>query len=469
MICGGDVMRSCSIDRNGWLPKNHGTIIVLALVMLCGVLGILLVRPGTTADVWAHVYRVDAMFNGDVLARPVHAASDYHPDATQNVGGWIGEDVVAFSLANDRDYVSGLVDPASISTCNGTRCEVPFDNTAVYPPFAYLPQIAAFLVGLLLRLNAVCRFYMAEMFQLVVYLVSVWACLRLLTGDALRWFRWLAGILAVWMAMPFSFMFSPDSTLVAMSLPLACLLVRCAEGDRFGAVHCAALVAAAGIITLAKFAYAPCLLMVLLPMAIRRRMNASSRLILIGGCTLAVLLLLAWVSVGTGFATNPSRVPYVEVARRRRELLTAPHMFLPRMLYSIVSLQGWSWWEPPLLFLFWALSATALLLTVIVWRKDRRYLLFWLTSWATTAGCVTLIYAAVWMQFTLDGQQGVIGINSRYFLPLVPVLAMQCAAALRSVHQHVMNKSVAGVYCPPAPRMCHRRERRKNCQPRAAG
>lgn len=29
----------------------------------------------------------------------------------------------------------------------------------------------------------------------------------------------------------------------------------------------------------------------------------------------------------------------------------------------------WSWWEPPLLFLFWMLSITALTLTVIAWRK----------------------------------------------------------------------------------------------------
>ncbi|MBT1175906.1 DUF2142 domain-containing protein [Bifidobacterium sp. LC6] len=450
-FCDGGVMCSYSIDRNGWLPRNRGSIIVLVFVMLCGVLGILLVRPGTTADVWAHVYRVDAMLNGDVLARPVRATSDYHHDAMRNMGGWVSGDVIAFSLVNDRDYVSGLVDPVSITTCYGRRCEVPFNNTAVYPPFAYLPQLAAFAVGRLLRSSTTIQFYLAEILQLGVYFASVCACLRLLSGNVLRWFRWLAGLLAVWMAMPFSFMFSPDSTLAALSLPLACLMVRCVEGNRFSAKDCVVLVSISGIITLAKFAYAPFLLMVLLPMAVYRRMDIRSRLILIGGCAISVLLLLAWVSVGTGFATNPSRVSYVEVVRRRQELLAAPQLFLLRMLYSVIRLQGWSWWEPPLLLLFWTLSIMALTLTVIAWRKNRRCLLFWLTAWVAAAGCVMLIYVAVWMQFTLDGQQGVIGINSRYFLPLVPLLAMQCAAALQSIRQDIVNKPVTSVLRSPAP------------------
>ena len=83
-----------------------------------------------------------------------------------------------------------------------------------------------------------------------------------------------------------------------------------------------------------------------------------------------------------------------------------------------------------------------------------RCLLFWLMVWAAVAGSVTLIYVAVWMQFTLDGQRGVIGINSRYFLPLVPLLAMQCAAALQSICQDVMDKPVTSVPWPLAPRIC---------------
>ncbi|MBW3078744.1 DUF2142 domain-containing protein [Bifidobacterium sp. 81T8] len=145
-------------------------------------LGIVLTPPGSTPDVWAHVYRVDAMLNGDVIARPVRTASDYHPDAEHNTGGWVDDDVIAFSLANDRHYVSGLVNASSVTVRDGRRSEVPFDNTAVYPPIAYLPQLAAFAVGRLLRLDAAWRFYLAEVFQLVVYLAAVWIGLRLLAG-----------------------------------------------------------------------------------------------------------------------------------------------------------------------------------------------------------------------------------------------------------------------------------------------
>ncbi|NEG71122.1 DUF2142 domain-containing protein [Bifidobacterium ramosum] len=232
-------------------------------------------------------------------------------------------------------------------------------------------------------------------------------------------------------------MFSPDSTVVALSLLLACMLVRCLQTDRLGTGDCVLLIGVTGVLALSKFAYALCLLMALLPMIAHHRMPMRSRLILVTGCVLSVMLLLAWLKFGTGFATNPSRVPYDEVLRRQRELLAAPHGFLPRMFSSIVRLQGWSWWEPPLLFLFWTLTVAALMMTVIVWRHDRQRLLFWLMSWTAIMGCVTLVYAAIWTQFTLTGQAGVVGINSRYFLPLVPPLVMQCADALRAIRRNL--------------------------------
>ncbi|PJM79006.1 DUF2142 domain-containing protein [Bifidobacterium scaligerum] len=418
--------------------QGRTPVIVLVLVLLCGVLGIVTVPPGSTPDVWAHVYRVDAMLNGDVIARPVRAMSDYHPNAAHNTGGWVNDDVIAFSLANDRHYVSGLVDAASITVNDGHRSEVPFDNTAVYPPIAYLPQLSAFVVGRLLHLNVTWQFYLAEVFQLAVYLMAVWIGLRVLAGiPSSRWFRMLAGLLAVCLALPDSFMFSPDSTVVALSLPLTCMLIRCLQADRLEAGDCVLLIGLTGILALSKFAYAPCLLMALMPIITHRRMPMRSRLILVAGCVLSVMLLLTWLKFGTGFATNPSRVPYNEVLRRQRELLAAPHRFLPRMFYSIVRLQGWSWWEPPLLFLFWMLALAALMLTVIVWRRDRQRLLFWLMSWTTIMGCVTLVYVAIWTQFTLTGQAGVVGINSRYFLPLVPPLAMQCADALHAIRENL--------------------------------
>lgn len=414
------------------------SVVVLVLVLLCGMLGIATVSPGSTPDVWAHVYRVDAMLNGDVIARPVRATADYHPDAAHNTGGWVDDDVVAFSLANDRHYVSGLVDAASITVHDGRRSEVPFDNTAVYPPIAYLPQLTAFAVGRLLRLDVAWRFYLAEVFQLAVYLTAVWIGLRVLVGiPSSRWFRLLTGVLSVCLAVPDSFMFSPDSTVVALSLPLACMLVQCLQTDRLGTGDCVLLAGTTGILALSKFAYAPCLLMALLPMLAHHRMPMRSRCILVAGCVLSVMLLLTWLKLGTGFATNPSRVPYSEVLRRQQTLLSAPHMFLPRMFSSIVRLQGWSWWEPPLLFLFWTLTVATLMITAVVWRRDRRRLLFWLTSWMTIMGCVTLVYVAIWTQFTLTGQAGVVGINSRYFLPLVPPLVMQCVDALRAIRRNL--------------------------------
>ena len=42
--------------------------------------------PGHVPDIWAHVYRVDAILNGDIVARPVSSRSMLHNTENGVVG-----------------------------------------------------------------------------------------------------------------------------------------------------------------------------------------------------------------------------------------------------------------------------------------------------------------------------------------------------------------------------------------------
>lgn len=394
-------------------------------LLLCGTMGIVLLPPGSTPDVWAHVYRVDAIVNGDMLARPVHAASDEQPDAAHNVGGRVDDDMVRFSLAHKGSYVCGLVAPDSIAVDDGRTAEVPFDNTAVYPPSAYLPQLTAFALGKVLSLNASQRFYLAEAFMLATYVALACAGLMLLPCRRLP-----AIAVAMLMTVPASFAISADSQLDALALMFACLLYRCMQ-RRPSATLCLALSVTAGLLALAKLSYAPFALMPVVAVARHQHLPARQRLITLVGCAVSIALLLAWMLVGTGYATNPSRVSDAQIAVRKRMTLMNPWPLIRRIIGSIVRLQDWTWWESPLLLLFWLLMAAAIASALLAWRRrGTRQSVVWLLLWLLMAACVMLIYASVWLEFTTEQESGVGGINSRYFLPLVPLLVLQLADCL---------------------------------------
>ena len=44
-------------------------------------------KPGHVPDIWTHVYRIEAILNGDIIARPVTSRSLLHNAETGVVGG----------------------------------------------------------------------------------------------------------------------------------------------------------------------------------------------------------------------------------------------------------------------------------------------------------------------------------------------------------------------------------------------
>ena len=46
-------------------------VLVALCVLLEGMFFMTITKPGHVPDIWTHVYRIDSILNGDVIARPV--------------------------------------------------------------------------------------------------------------------------------------------------------------------------------------------------------------------------------------------------------------------------------------------------------------------------------------------------------------------------------------------------------------
>lgn len=59
-------------------------VLVALCVLLEGMFFMAVTKPGHVPDIWMHVYRIDSILNGDVIARPVTSRSMLHNTET----GW---------------------------------------------------------------------------------------------------------------------------------------------------------------------------------------------------------------------------------------------------------------------------------------------------------------------------------------------------------------------------------------------
>ena len=97
--------------------------------------------PGHIPDIWAHVYRVDGILNGDVLARPVTSLSKLH-NSNENVGGHVDWEWIDYSHEQDDGYDPNAVLVDTITASDDNGADVPYNNTATNSPIAYLPSSA---------------------------------------------------------------------------------------------------------------------------------------------------------------------------------------------------------------------------------------------------------------------------------------------------------------------------------------
>ena len=94
-------------------------VLVALCVLLEGMFFMTITKPGHVPDIWTHVYRIDSILNGDVIARPVTSRSMLHNTETGVVGGAVDRSWMQYSLEQykiTKDKVEEMITNISNKT-----------------------------------------------------------------------------------------------------------------------------------------------------------------------------------------------------------------------------------------------------------------------------------------------------------------------------------------------------------------
>ena len=200
-------------------------------VVLIGVWYMLTTAPGHVPDIWAHVYRIAGIINGDVTARPVDSVSCLH-GGTGNVGGHVDWEWIEYSqqyywIEYSQQYYDGydsaVVRPDSIDVSDDSGADVPYNNTATNSPVAYLPQLVGFGIGKMAGFSVDITYHLAEVLMLLTYTGCAAASVALLP----RW-RIIVGLVMMcpWLIRYSAFAISADSFTQALAFLFTGMVFR---------------------------------------------------------------------------------------------------------------------------------------------------------------------------------------------------------------------------------------------------
>lgn len=448
---------------------NRTSVPLFVVLTLCfgvpGIVGMTVLDIGHTPDVWTHVYRVSSILNGDLVARPVGAISRYHSNASENVGGAVDRDLVELSIEFYGNHDPGSVLSESVDWSTGDRVDVPFNNTAVYSPFAYLPQLLGFSLADVFGLNAVSTYYFGQAVMLLV-----WSILGASSVIMMPQYKGVMVAMLLFPAtwMPTSFAISADSFSLILCFLFAALVYRAIVlkplvglSIAIGIVGC--------LMAISKFSNAPLFMIACsIPFVRGLKSNISTNCAQQRGSQpfglikssyreafsrstfgfmwitifflIAVIIDVLWLLWGaSGFTTSPSIVSYEIVQARSHDIQGSIGTFLSAWFYSVIHVQGAYLFGREGVAVFWMglilgfIACTFVLLMSFAYDRSngfqplsqlqlQSWRLAFFCLWCCIVICVAALisYWALWSQYTPPGNLGVDGVQYRYFLPYLP-------------------------------------------------
>lgn len=324
------------------------------------------------------------------------------------------------------EWLQGIKHPFSAKP----EAFVGFQNTAIYPPVSYIPQILGIWLTRLLRASPLVMMYVGRVFNLIFWVAMVFLAVRLMPCQ--KWVPVLVGLMPMSIFLAASL--SADPLINGMSMMFVALLARAllGETDQLAPVEKVGIGLLSIGIGLAKIVYSPLVAMILLIPA--RKLGGAKRKVFfcITVIVCAAVVAVGWAYLIKGFIvtrewTNPpAQLSFVEhnpIAYLRILLRTmSPFWFS----YNSTQLVGVLGWLDTLLpdWIHWSYLAVTVLAAVVsdsegrTLRASERVIILILSLL-----CVVLVTTAEFVIWTPPGNPVVAGVQGRYFIPLlVPLL-----------------------------------------------
>ncbi|MBO0727621.1 MAG: DUF2142 domain-containing protein [Acidimicrobiaceae bacterium] len=430
-----------------WLHASPATWFLVVVVPF-GLAILALLPPSQGLDESNHFYRVYSITDGHIL--PVHQGNRW--------GGEIPACDIRYQMRvfSQAATPGGSIDARNfLSTppgCGNAPAKfVAFENTSLYSPVAYAPQVVGLWLSRATRLPLPVQFYAGRVLGLLTFVLIVYMALRAAPRGRL--------VLLVVAAMPMSVVeatgYSADGMTIALGLLSTALIIRCVAKEDAGIGTFAALGVALLALSLCKSTYfllAPLVLLVPGRMFPSRAWEAAAK-----GAVLAAVALVsfAWYE----------QVKDISLALWRPGVFISPRLQLEQILhrplwyahilfrsvaepgqdvttiggfvswFGFIRAQSAGWAGPPLVVIL--LGYFTLLIAYQI-EIGRRYafalprLLAALLPLVLTVGIWVAIFTAGVLTFEPVGNPDPNSFYGRYLLPIAAVPAISVAFLWRA-------------------------------------
>jgi len=414
--------------------------VFLALTCSFGLAVLAANPPFQAPDETDHYARVFQLSEGTLIGeKRARTAGGELPrpaiDATNTYG-------IPFHYENKMTYAlfRHWLHPVFVDWSQAPRAYHFFPHTVVYSPAAYLPQTAAVFVGRHLRIGPLGLMYLARLAAFGASVALGYAALRVLPI-----YRWTTLVLLLCPMSLYLFgSLASDGMLISGAALLVALLARLAvQRDRpAGPGEQAMQVALAGVLAVAKPVYLPLAgvaLFVTLPRLASMRSRALFCAAIVACCLLPAL---AWARVAVAmFVPGKGDVPLDPVAQMH-VVIGEPWAFLALVAHTIhvqypdtlrwmVGTLGWI--DTPMPGWFYPVFGFGVLGCLLLESDDARAVSGRLRAAMALAALasVLLIYVAQYGSWNPPGsREPIVGIEGRYFLPLLPLVVLSFPAVL---------------------------------------
>lgn len=398
-----------------------------------GMLFVLLVPPTQTADETTHFYRAYQLSEGHVLSKAYEQGfGDYMPEQIHAVSRQLFGDIPSHY---ERTFVYTQL-PALLKQKIdfNSRTFVHLEGATVYSPVGYLPQVVGILLCKLLWPSVALMYYAGRVLNLLLFLILVYVAIRLWPGN--KWILFAIALLPMTLSQAASF--SPDATINSLAfLTIAGVLYVAKRKERITPLTGVLLVAAIVLLSLCK----PVLFVlgILAFVCLRRHFVTKWGYALFIGAMVGGGLLATgiWNMQVKDYSAGIQHYYYngihIDEHKQLERIITHPTDFIRTLGDSYLSSNGdvvtrtlvgrLGWWDVdmPLWFLVCAYALVALAVVAAERTFSRREKL-------VTGGVFVLGWLAIsvvlYMTISAVGAPAIAGIQGRYFLAFLPLLAV---------------------------------------------
>ncbi len=411
-----------------------------------GLLFVFINPPMQTADEPQHYWRA-------------YQVAHLHLRADQLPGGRFGMNVPHDVAGIAEDNTSGRApyaraDISNIKKYFQTQPRAPFqpvyfENTAIYPPTAYIPQAIGIKTGEVLHLPLMYGFYLGRLCNLIVWLLLVFFALRLVPFA--RWTFTAVALLPTVVYQAASL--SADATIIGLSFFVIALFLHLITKKVITTSHIVTTGIALAILGMSKQVYV-LLLIPFLFIPWRSFQNKKRKLLFLGCLALAVALCtLLWnlsvVNIASIIHVTYRPDQIIVPAAQLSSILHNPLGFLgligSTLFFSSfwplvngfigitgwldISLPGYCYYLAVILILLAVLKDSGQMPRLALTLKALRFILL-----GTGLALVILLCSLLYIGYTSPTDTFINGLQGRYFIPIALVLLPL------AVSQHVQLK-----------------------------